>query len=147
MKCPKRHSWRSSQVSASFGSSGAAPYSIVTNFSAMLMWPCSFLCADLFRPSGTRSFANATQGCRPGLHYCAAFRLTALDKAVTQSDAANPPSTALLRDVRADAPSHLKGCWLRSGTVLLSSTAYRVLLSLEIAIRCIASPSGFLLRA
>src|SRR5437870_3194917 len=85
MKCPKRRSWRSSQLSTSFGSSGAGPYSIVTNFSAMLMWPCSFLCADLFRPYGTRSFANATQGCRPGLHYCAALRLTALDKAVTQS--------------------------------------------------------------
>src|SRR5947207_11688552 len=147
MKSPRRRSGRSRQVSASFGSSGAGPDSIVTSCSEMLIWPCSFLCADLFRPSGTRSFANATQGCRPGLHYCAALRLTALDKAVTQSDADNPPSTALLRDVRADAQYHLKGCWLRSGTVLLSSTAYRVLLSLEIAIRWIASPSGFLLRA
>src|SRR5206468_12071277 len=142
MKCPKRRSWRSSQVSASFGSSGAGPYSIVTNFSAMLMWPCSFLCADLFLPYGTRSFANATQGCRPGLHYCAALRLTALDKAVTQSDADNPPSTALLRGARADVQCHSKGCWLRDETVLLSSTACPVLLSSEIAIRWIASPCG-----
>src|SRR5437667_14729 len=80
----------------------------------------------------------------PGLHYCAALRLTALDKAVTQSDADNPPSTALLRDVRADAQYHLKGCWLRSETVPLSSTACLVLLSSAITIRWIASPSGFL---
>src|SRR5580700_5961771 len=38
MKCPKRRPWRSSQACASLGSSGAGPYSIVRNFSAMLIF-------------------------------------------------------------------------------------------------------------
>src|SRR5580658_5949346 len=42
MKCPKRRLCRSSQACASFGSSGAGPYSMVTNFSAMLMLVAQF---------------------------------------------------------------------------------------------------------
>src|SRR5579862_7892483 len=37
MKRSKRRLWRSSQEMASLGSSGAGPYSMLTNFSAMLM--------------------------------------------------------------------------------------------------------------
>src|ERR1700691_4931785 len=42
MKCPKRWLWRSNQACASFGSSGAGPYSIVTNFSAILILIAQF---------------------------------------------------------------------------------------------------------
>src|SRR5436309_2542778 len=43
MKCPKRRSWRSSQAVASLGSSGAGPYSMVANFSAILIRLARFL--------------------------------------------------------------------------------------------------------
>src|ERR1700688_4956033 len=43
MKCPKRWLWRCSHACASFGSSGAGPYSIDTNFSAILMQVGSIL--------------------------------------------------------------------------------------------------------
>src|SRR6266699_1420506 len=84
--------------------------------------------------------------CYPGLPPWAAllrrFAADSADKAVTQSDADNPPSTARSRGARADVQCHSKGCWLRDETVLLSSTACPVLLSSEIAIRWIASPCG-----
>src|SRR5581483_506791 len=41
IKWPKVRLWRSSQASASLGSSGAGPYSMVRKFSAMLMRLCS----------------------------------------------------------------------------------------------------------
>jgi hypothetical protein len=37
MKCSKRELWRANQAKASFESSGAGPYSMLTNFSAMLI--------------------------------------------------------------------------------------------------------------
>ncbi len=49
MKCPKRCPWRSNQACASLGSSGAGPYSIVKNFSAMLMQVGSILSSSRSR--------------------------------------------------------------------------------------------------
>src|SRR6266849_10088873 len=53
MKCPNRRPCPSSQSSASRGSSGAAPYSILMNFSTMLMRSCSIFSHSLL-PLGDR---------------------------------------------------------------------------------------------
>src|SRR5580698_5461022 len=54
MKCPKRWPWRCSQACASFGSSGAGPYSIVAKFSAMLIQVDSTLFLFWQRPCELR---------------------------------------------------------------------------------------------
>src|ERR1022692_1847957 len=48
MKCSKRWPWRSSQARASLGSSGAGPYSMLANFSAILMSVDSILFLSRF---------------------------------------------------------------------------------------------------
>src|SRR5271168_263422 len=65
MKCPKRWLCRSSQACASLGSSGAGPYSMVRNFSAMLIFDrldSAFLKTNRHLRYGMTIFRRITSG-------------------------------------------------------------------------------------
>src|SRR5260370_15398958 len=109
MKCPKRWPWRSSQDCASFGSSGAGPYSMLTNFSAMLM-----------------SLAQ--------LH-----RRLKIQLATTLWDDDTPPNSALSRDVPVAARYPPTVHSRQNEKAPRASTTARVLLSSWPASRSIAS--------
>src|ERR1700678_481839 len=104
MKWAKRRPWRSSQPCDSLGSSGAGPYSMVRNFSAILIQFGSIL----------QAFAKA--------------RRVSLSS-FKQSDDDIPRNTVRSHDVPVDARYLRASCWHQSETVPRASTINRVLLS------------------
>src|SRR5580693_7073147 len=92
MKCPKRRLWWSSHASASFASSGAGPYSIVTNFSAMLIFSYVF-----FRPQHPEILCMRHESCDedPSGRDVASYVSTSHAK---RWDGDNPPNSGRSRD-------------------------------------------------
>src|SRR5882672_10791187 len=113
MKCPKRWPWRLSQACASVGSSGAGPYSMLTNFSAMLISVAQF-----------------------------ALRLK-IQPATTQWDDDTPPNSAPSRDARVAARYLPTNRWRQNEKARRASTIHRVLLSSWPASRSTALRCGF----